>query len=53
MDFGIRLGCDFNFSYSLGDSKVINLVYALHNSFAKGMLFVRIFMGYINNSHNI
>lgn len=45
MDVGIRLGCNFNFSYPLGDPKVINLVYALFNSFAKGVLFVRFFYG--------
>lgn len=45
MDIQIRLGCDSNFNHQLGDPKVINLVYAIYNSFTKGMLFVRAFMG--------
>lgn len=45
MDVGIRFGCNFNFSYLLGDFKVINFVYVLFNFFVKGVLFVRFFYG--------
>lgn len=39
MAIGIKLGSDSNFSHWLGNCKVIYLVCALYNSFAKEMVF--------------